>query len=1122
MSDTPAGRLLAAVEPLSHAERLRTVARTAHTLAASGELPSLLVELADGGRYERRLAALAALAGRHTPYLTARLTDPDAVVRRYAHRAIRRLPVPDEAVERAVADAPTAVRAELVTAVLRSGRSALAERLAAALSRSHGPRAAARLLPLCPAAFVAAELPAYAHVVDFAAALGDRHPQAVLDAFEAGPGDRDAWSRHAPALAAAARHLPLRVLDLLERRTGHPSLPKPVRDRLADLAAADPTRTARLLRATGHSRHDPVPHPAVARRLAAADPSALVGLVAHQPRYGQELLRAQPPARRSALHDTVYADPQRRGWEYAEALALLPAADRYPRARAEIHRLRRNQDGDLADWLAAPGPPPVPTPADLLSLVALLPPAEARPRLLAETRLPEPVERSYGWEELIGNAARSGDPVAVSELLTLLRRLRNEQDPVRWGPLSALAELASVLHDGHAADLHRLTEDALTARDCSEPTRAGLTGTAVAVLVHHPSGTALAAWATRTLERTGAPRLTLPRGRERAVLDALRPLLHDSAATPDAALLLTVADALGPRARRVLAEPLTRALRTGTDEARRRVLDHLAPLDPAIALDLLARDPSAARSAPVRAVLTAVRTDLLTLLPEDATEADTATADRWTPRQQQDAASRLAETAADRDRPVEQRAAALRAAAPLGDAGAALLRRWAADPDTVLAETALAALPHTTDPAAVLPDLLALAGTDLARVALYAADRPARHTPAAALAPALYTIALGTGSAKVTSRKQAVRLAARHLPAAAAAELLLAAHLAPDQHGDVRAAATAETADRIGDTRADEAAAATGARWALLADTVERGSTLQRLRAFAPEPHRLPPADRPRYAALVVRMLDLGDSIAEHAARGRLVGLAEYAPDAVAGLARAVLAPDDPDDPEQPSRWKSAARSLAAIALGTAPHPTAGCAPGSVLAGLLTTLTGAVQADEDRDGRGGEQGHGGGAARERLDELLEQLGNQWGAPNLLEVRRAAAAILLPAAALRAQAARLLLPTVAVTDPGLGDHLLAVAALLPDRPALAADLALTLGRSVGGSLPTDAPALAAARRLTDEGTLAAGLFAVALTGAGGVAHWPEPWHALLRELRRHPAPDVRDRAHTVRPPRPAQE
>ncbi|MEU6238826.1 hypothetical protein ABZ885_38265, partial [Kitasatospora sp. NPDC047058] len=70
-------RLLVELAPLPHAGRLRHLARTAHALAADGELPAVLAELAVRGRYERRLAALAALAGRQTGYLAARLADPD-------------------------------------------------------------------------------------------------------------------------------------------------------------------------------------------------------------------------------------------------------------------------------------------------------------------------------------------------------------------------------------------------------------------------------------------------------------------------------------------------------------------------------------------------------------------------------------------------------------------------------------------------------------------------------------------------------------------------------------------------------------------------------------------------------------------------------------------------------------------------------------------------------------------------------------------------------------------------------------------------------------------------------------------------------------------------------------
>ncbi|KIF03131.1 hypothetical protein PL81_26030, partial [Streptomyces sp. RSD-27] len=68
-----AGELLAALEPLSHADRLRHTALTAHRLARRGELRPLLDALDALGPYERRLAALAALAGGEAGHLGARL-----------------------------------------------------------------------------------------------------------------------------------------------------------------------------------------------------------------------------------------------------------------------------------------------------------------------------------------------------------------------------------------------------------------------------------------------------------------------------------------------------------------------------------------------------------------------------------------------------------------------------------------------------------------------------------------------------------------------------------------------------------------------------------------------------------------------------------------------------------------------------------------------------------------------------------------------------------------------------------------------------------------------------------------------------------------------------------------
>ncbi|MGW4856751.1 hypothetical protein ACWEPZ_36620, partial [Streptomyces sp. NPDC004288] len=106
-----AEQLLTALQPLPHAARLRLTAVTAHRLAgqggpaASDALRTLLTTLDARGPYERRLAALAALTAGDLDHLAARLADPDSVVRRYALRGARRLPVADAAVEAAHDDA---------------------------------------------------------------------------------------------------------------------------------------------------------------------------------------------------------------------------------------------------------------------------------------------------------------------------------------------------------------------------------------------------------------------------------------------------------------------------------------------------------------------------------------------------------------------------------------------------------------------------------------------------------------------------------------------------------------------------------------------------------------------------------------------------------------------------------------------------------------------------------------------------------------------------------------------------------------------------------------------------------------------------------------------------------
>ncbi|MFD8012216.1 hypothetical protein [Streptomyces sp. NPDC058955] len=608
-----AGALLAALEPLPHSARLRLTAVTAHRLAADGGLRPLLGELDALGPYERRLGALAAFAAGDLEHATARLGDLDPVVRRYALRAVRRLPAQgnaavDAAIEAAYDDAPAVVRADLAR-LLRDGRRApRAERLVGRVRTEYGDRDAALLLPGCSPEFTARLLPELAGALESEdwSTLALRHPVAVLDQAErqlAGLTGRfrgEWWRRYAAGPAAAVSAAPERVLELLETY-GPEELPGPVHDRLGDLVAVDAERVVRRLAdpERRHARWERTAGPALIRRLVAADPPSLhrLGLRWFHRGAFTLLLRTVPPERRGAFLDAVVAaaGPQDHNVRvHPGVLALLPPAERHARARAAL-------DDAEGSW-------------DRWSLLALLPPDEARPKLLAALASKDPEQRGGVWDMLVHNAVLGGDPEQVGELLARAAgRLAHEWDPVRRDLLSALADVPTPLlvtardrADG-SAPLERLCRDALAARDCSPMTRDAVRTLAVALLSDRTTGAALPLGA-RLLEQLTAHTGTVELGSLETVLDddgvravtaALGPWLDRGAARGDVGPLLALVASCGRRAHGVpeLQDRLEKALAACPDP----VLGDVAAAwlaDPATrgrrVAELLAREPSAA------------------------------------------------------------------------------------------------------------------------------------------------------------------------------------------------------------------------------------------------------------------------------------------------------------------------------------------------------------------------------------------------------------------------------------------------------------------------------------------------------------------------------------------------
>ncbi|WP_406864546.1 hypothetical protein ABZO31_30495 [Streptomyces sp. HUAS MG47] len=1107
--------LLDTLEPLPYhlrtrelADRVRDMDRVAVT--------ELLRELDGRGAYERGLATVVAAVAGDGAWLGERLGDPDAFVRGHVLRVALPSVVSDEAYDAALDDAPEAVRRDLLAAVVAQGRTALADRLVDPLRRAWGDAEAARLLPGCGPDTVGRLLPEVFHAVPGWTALVKRRPQAVADVCErelaALPaGLRDGWwKRYVSVVALLAEAVPHRVVGFLG---AYSPFIRPWRfdDVLCTLALGDPVGMARLVQEDVRGTIVPVVRrPEAARRLVRTAPPEVVRAIgrdlADWPAELGLLIAAHPPARRAAFHEAVVdGRTGARRLAPTEVLAALPREAAAREARDVVAHGR----GRAADR------------ERLLEATAFLPVSEAREPLLAAARGPVMEERADAWDLLIRNAARSGDPDAVTAVLADLARLRNEPDPVRRAALTALAALPPRLLAAPAAPhLDRVAADAAEAPDLSAESRRALGSLARNVLRERADEPALRDVALGSVVRlcriAGEAGLAglghdLPPGREPLLLDALRPLVEPAVAKADFGLVLALARALDARAAALpeLQELLWRAIREGDDATARSAVGLW--LAPAAERDarverLLAHEPSAAVLPAVLHVLVGRRTDLLgPLLGADLPYGrflGTATrwtvpvgpeSRRWTGRQQRAAVRRWEAVVADASLSSYDRAEGLRPLAGLPD-GADAVRTRTGDPSVVVAEAALAALAHTVRPGDALPELLGHAGDDRARVAVYAADRATRHVPPSRLSVLLSPLLAPTGT-KVTSRKEGVRLVAARLPRPEAADLVVEAYGRPDQHRDVRTACVAAAARLFDEPRARR----------LLTEAAS-GHTAQRRAVLRVGPSDLPEPHRPAYARLVEEVCATDDEELAQEAYQALAAWMPWSPEAAEALKAGVV------DLGSEDAWYTAARGLAQ---GAPAVPAARAAYAEALDALLAADAAAVGGPSDA---GTEEDR---PALYRIELLARLLYARHGVRDKIRaVQAETAGRLAGYDATVGEAAKLWAQSLDL-DGGpeeLHAALIRLARLHDGRLMGLAGSVTELTRRLGGRQREgdEASLLVVARRLAASGGHAEGVLAVVLTVAGGGrTDWTDPWRTLLRTLRAHPAPEVRDEAHRCR-------
>ncbi|MFJ3306341.1 hypothetical protein ACIPSA_25120 [Streptomyces sp. NPDC086549] len=268
---------------------------------------------------------------------------------------------------------------------------------------------------------------------------------------------------------------------------------------------------------------------------------------------------------------------------------------------------------------------------------------------------------------------------------------------------------------------------------------------------------------------------------------------------------------------------------------------------------------------------------------------------------------------------------------------------------------------------------------------MYAAARAARFTAPSELALSLGALLTGEQPAKVTSRKEAVRLAARFLPPRQASALLADAFHAADQHPDVRSAVVRALPPLLREPAARH----------LLADAARDDALAVREALVAVTPWELADAHRREYAPVVGAAYDTylaPDGSVSYTTLLAVGVWCRYDPELAVRLSRTVC------DLGARTLWRYAAWVLRDLAFSELPHPVGGAAPGSVLHGAVAELLAAMHgpdgdcdALENRDRPALQRlrtlvspGYG---ADER-PEVLEALAGQLASEPLLMAERA--------------------------------------------------------------------------------------------------------------------------------------
>lgn len=855
--------LLAELAKTNHAGRERRIALLAREHAGSPRLAKLLDGLTNTSTYHAQLALLAAKVSGDIPRLASLSAHSSYAIRTSAQLALPLEEISGEEFVQRYFDSPLATRRLLIG---KAGRAKRTDLITALLTAPLADTDRAALLAHADPVTAAEFISDLGDLIPNLDAFAKTHPNVLLDELatrlDSPPQVRDrAWAWASRALARLAAAEPHRLLQLLRNYPASDGFPAVLDHSLAFLAKASPEALARLLinstrtpASTGfsHRRGWQVRLTKSLRQQLRNFPVEDLKLLAKRYRseehYLASLLDSLPPSNRTEIFEAAFADVNTTNHTWSDALLdALPNQTR----QSEIQRIA--------------GLPQNRTVLAQVANAALMAPDLAAPILLPQLGATDATERSAAWRSLITSAGHSRNREALTNAIAKLDRLANEQDPVRCAVAEALNGVSPrLLAAGPIEPLQGLAESVAQSGDTSQATLSALQSVAWSLIEQASAGGTdiakpLALLVTLSGRKEGISAvpatITIPARSVPVLVGALLPQMRARAKRNDYRLVFALWRALGKRAWVIpeLNQLVESALTAPSDHWQSTAAEAwLAPPNSRgeRVEALLKLDETFATLASVQRVLCRYRQDLvdvcfrpqplkgrfwkkgryLPILPGPFTG--------WLPGQLRDYADALDQLIASSTANDHDRARAVATFGRLPGVGTDRLQQHLSSPIASQQQAALGALAWTDDSGQLLEQLLSYRSSDLARVAMYSAGRCARHRDPAEAA-ALLAEVLADPEAKVTSRKEAVRLMGK-LRTPGSLEALVRLGSGTGTHLDVRIASTRTLRHFLNDDQA----------WMALEDLAVAGrdSALSLIRT---QPAQLAVRHRARFAQVL-------------------------------------------------------------------------------------------------------------------------------------------------------------------------------------------------------------------------------------------------------------------------------